>query len=112
MVKYYDPSIYRLPREWIFIQCNSHPELQAQLIFKPHGTNKTYRVYHNKRILGQRNTNDFNITSLSYKDSGQYTCVLNTDILENTRHKLIVLKEGKLYTDHWPFFCPYIQGRY
>ena len=103
-VKYYDPSIYRLPGEWIFIQCNSHPELQAQLIFKPNGTNKTHRVYHDKKVLGQRNTNNFNITCLSYKDSGQYTCTINLGIHEKTKHKLIVLREGKFYIDHWPFF--------
>ena len=99
-VKYYKPSIYRLPGEWILVQCDESTEIS--LAFKRIGAKfmKDLPVDHNK--IKRVEWNVYNVTNLTYDDTGEYVCnrvsrpsggTIYRD--EVARQDLAVLKEGK-----------------
>ncbi len=103
-VKYYDPSIWRLPGEWMIINCDVYDWDRTYLSVIPadgrdNGSVIDLPVDHEKIKLASKNV--YNITNLAYNDSGQYICdiiIVNTTskvIGEITRHYLAVLREGK-----------------
>ena len=105
-VKYYDPSIYRLPGEWMLIKCNIFDWAPTTLSFKPNGTTNISDLPVDNEKIKLASKNVFNITRLEYEDSGEYICFIITwnatgDMVkgEVTRHQLTVLKEGKTCMD-------------
>ncbi len=104
-VKYYDPSMCRLPGEWIIINCDVvHDAVRVYLGLNPadernNGSSIDLLVDHEKIKLASKNV--YNVTHLAYNDSGQYRCDIilfnstNRTTGEVTRHYLTVLREGK-----------------
>ena len=102
-VKYYDPSVYRLRGEWKVINCGDI-WAYAFLMFTPIDVNATtlpYPRYVDNEKIKLVSKNAFNITRLTYYDSGQYMCInaiMNgTELIpwDIKRYNLIVLNEGK-----------------
>ena len=98
-VKYYNPSTVRLPGEWILVGCHLTVwASKADLEFKPSGAiNDTYLPVNLAKIK-RLAANIFNITHLTYNDSGRYRCTTFhkgvTWELPGT-YEVRVLKEGK-----------------
>ncbi|CAB4029960.1 basement membrane-specific heparan sulfate proteoglycan core, partial [Paramuricea clavata] len=104
-VKYYDPVITRLPGEWKVINCGAD-WTDAILEFTPidaNATTSSYRRYVDNEKIKRVSKNAFNITRLTYNDSGDYLCA--TTVMNGTeripwemkRYNLIVLNEGKAF---------------
>ena len=98
-VKYYNPSTVRLPGEWILINCKFPKWAKADLAFNPSGAmNDTYLPADHAKIK-LLSTNIFNITHLTYNDSGIYKCTCSDKgvptWLLNSSYEVCVLKEGK-----------------
>ena len=99
-VKYYDPSISRLPGEWILINCGK-PWLNTTLGFLSQTSlQKDHPDFSplDKRRIKSPFKNAFNITRLEYNDSGYYWCRMPRGV--TTIHNVDVLKEGKTRIDH------------
>ena len=95
-VKYYDPFVYRLPGEWIIINCRYHGRYVRNFLFSPTGSTAKFYVYVDNEKIKVVSENLYNITSLANNDSGRYKCRLwwtNTSG-EIIAHQLIVLQKG------------------
>jgi hypothetical protein len=98
-VKYYDPSITRLPGEWILINCGK-PWLNATLSFAPQTSFPKDPGFSplDKRRIKSPFKNAFNITRLEYNDSGYYWCQFPP--WDARTQTVDVLKEGKTCIHH------------
>ena len=104
-VKYYEPSIYRLPGEWIDINCDLLPRGTSSLSVvrksKTHFTIESYDLSVDNKKIFWVSKNVYNITRLTYNDSAQYECQtserlnMRTELTLFKDQNLIVLKKGK-----------------
>ena len=100
-VKYYDPSTCRFPGEWMLINCDLHDwAVQTDLSYKPTGSDNLVELPVDNKKIKLASKNVYNITRLTYNDSGEYICdvlIFNSTKIargEVIRRQLIVLKQS------------------
>ena len=100
-VQYYNPSIVRLPGEWILIHCNVYDGSNVTLSFKPYEKSNAIReLFINDGKIKLVSKNVFNITRLIHDDSGEYTCYFDRHrpktTMEKIGYQVIILEQGKI----------------
>ena len=96
----------------MLIYCDVHGWAKTDLSFKPTGGNNIIDLHVDDKKIKLASKNVYNITRLTYNDSGEYICdiqILNTSVVEITRHQLLVLKEGKTCMNRMAAY--YVFGR-
>ena len=94
----------------MLIKCDDHGWATTDLLFQPTGSNDIIDLHVDNKKIKLASKNVYNITHLTYNDSGEYICyiiTLNTSekaAAEITRHELLVLKEGKTCMDRMADF--------